>query len=65
MAAGGIADGRGLAAALVLGAQAANIGSRFLASAAATEQPTTLIRSATNPCWVVCPNPHSRLMCGV
>lgn len=34
-AAGGIADGRGLAAALVLGAQGVNIGTRFLASAEA------------------------------
>ncbi len=32
VAAGGIADGRGLAAALILGAQGANIGTRFLAS---------------------------------
>ncbi|HEY5868362.1 MAG TPA: nitronate monooxygenase [Candidatus Tectomicrobia bacterium] len=32
MAAGGIADGRGLAAALVLGAQGINMGTRFLAS---------------------------------
>lgn len=32
VAAGGIFDGRGLAAALVLGAQGANIGTRFLAS---------------------------------
>jgi len=32
VAAGGIADGRGLAAALMLGAAGANIGSRFLAS---------------------------------
>jgi nitronate monooxygenase/enoyl-[acyl-carrier protein] reductase II len=36
VAAGGIADGRGLAAALVLGAQGVNIGTRFLAS---TEAP--------------------------
>jgi nitronate monooxygenase/enoyl-[acyl-carrier protein] reductase II len=32
VAAGGIADGRGLVAALVLGAQGVNIGTRFLAS---------------------------------
>src|SRR6185369_3333298 len=32
LASGGIADGRGLAAALVLGAQGVNIGTRFLAS---------------------------------
>ena len=36
LASGGIADGRGLAAALLLGAQGANIGTRFLAS---TEAP--------------------------
>ena len=35
IAAGGIADGRGLAAALMLGAQGINIGTRFLASAEA------------------------------
>ena len=35
LAAGGIADGRGLAAALVLGAAGANVGTRFLASAQA------------------------------
>lgn len=33
VAAGGIADGRGLAAALILGAQGINLGTRFLASA--------------------------------
>jgi nitronate monooxygenase/enoyl-[acyl-carrier protein] reductase II len=36
LAAGGVADGRGLAAVLVLGAQGANIGTRFLASAEAS-----------------------------
>src|SRR5215207_4406539 len=35
LASGGIADGRGLAAALMLGAQGVNIGTRFLASAQA------------------------------
>jgi enoyl-[acyl-carrier protein] reductase II len=35
VASGGIADGRGLAAALVLGAQGVNVGTRFLASAEA------------------------------
>ena len=35
LAAGGVADGRGLAAALVLGAAGANVGTRFLASAQA------------------------------
>ncbi|MDX1716801.1 MAG: nitronate monooxygenase [Anderseniella sp.] len=39
IAAGGIADGRGLAAALVLGASAAWIGTRFLASQEATVHP--------------------------
>ena len=36
VAAGGIADGRGLAAALLLGAKGVNIGTRFLASTEAT-----------------------------
>lgn len=36
VAAGGIADGRGLAAALALGAQGVNIGTRFLAAAETT-----------------------------
>jgi enoyl-[acyl-carrier protein] reductase II len=39
VAAGGIADGRGLAAALILGAQGVNIGTRFLAS---TEAPISM-----------------------
>jgi enoyl-[acyl-carrier protein] reductase II len=40
LAAGGIADGRGLAAALVLGAQGANVGTRFLASEEASADDT-------------------------
>jgi enoyl-[acyl-carrier protein] reductase II len=39
VAAGGIADGRGLAAALVLGAQGVNIGTRFLACSEAMVDP--------------------------
>jgi nitronate monooxygenase len=39
VAAGGIADGRGLAAALVLGAAGASLGTRFLASAEAISTP--------------------------
>jgi enoyl-[acyl-carrier protein] reductase II len=39
LAAGGIADGRGLAAALTLGAQGVNIGTRFLASDEASAHP--------------------------
>lgn len=37
--AGGVADGRGLAAALTLGAQGANVGTRFLASEEASSDP--------------------------
>ena len=37
--AGGVADGRGLAAALVLGAEGANVGTRFLASEEASSDP--------------------------
>lgn len=40
VAAGGIADGRGLAAALMLGAAGATMGTRFLASTAAWSNPT-------------------------
>ena len=39
LAAGGIADGRGLAAALMLGAQGASLGTRFYASGEATVAP--------------------------
>ncbi len=44
IAAGGITDGRGLAAALCLGAQAAWIGTRFLAATEADIHPTYLAR---------------------
>src|ERR671929_1940469 len=40
LAAGGVADGRGLAAALALGAAGANVGTRFLASEEAGADPT-------------------------
>jgi enoyl-[acyl-carrier protein] reductase II len=39
LVAGGVADGRGLAAALVLGAAGANVGTRFLASEEASADP--------------------------
>src|SRR3712207_7947346 len=39
LAAGAVADGRGLAAALVLGAAGANVGTRFLASVEASVDP--------------------------
>jgi enoyl-[acyl-carrier protein] reductase II len=39
LAAGGVADGRGLAAALALGAAGANVGTRFLASEEAGAEP--------------------------
>jgi enoyl-[acyl-carrier protein] reductase II len=48
VASGGIADGRGLAAALVLGAQGVNIGTRFLASeecAIADEWKRSIVRA--------------------
>jgi hypothetical protein len=38
-ASGGIADGRGLAAALALGADAVNMGTRFTATAEAPDKP--------------------------
>ncbi len=40
LAAGGVADGRGIAATLVLGAQGANVGTRFLASEEASAADT-------------------------
>jgi enoyl-[acyl-carrier protein] reductase II len=45
LAAGGIADGRGLAAALVLGAQGVNVGTRFLACSEATGVPESWQRT--------------------
>lgn len=50
VAAGGIADGRGLAAALALGAQGVNIGTRFLACAEARVDPgwqQAIVRAAS------------------
>jgi nitronate monooxygenase/enoyl-[acyl-carrier protein] reductase II len=54
VAAGGIADGRGLAAALVLGAVGVNLGSRFLASAEAPvgQRWKELLRSTPAEDWV-------------
>ena len=50
VAAGGIADGRGLAAALALGAQGANVGTRFIASEEAelTEGYKEVVLAATS-----------------
>ena len=66
LAAGGIADGRGLAAALVLGAAGVNLGTRFLASAEAPVGETwkrAILASASED-WVqldflndIAPNP--------
>jgi enoyl-[acyl-carrier protein] reductase II len=54
VAAGGIADGRGLAAALMLGAVGVNLGSRFLASAEAPVGPRwkEALRSTPAEDWV-------------
>lgn len=45
--AGGVADGRGLAAALALGAQGANVGTRFVASEEASSDPVWKQRIVT------------------
>jgi NAD(P)H-dependent flavin oxidoreductase YrpB (nitropropane dioxygenase family) len=49
MAAGGISDGRGVAAALVLGAQGAWLGTRFLAAAQAGAHPMYQDRLVAEP----------------
>ena len=62
VAAGGIADGRGIAAALALGAQGVNLGTRFLATVEMTIDQAWKERIVAAGAWDAVQVPHSELV---